>query len=121
MDPEILRLIQNSNRQNMRCALRSGAFGLTDYVKLHILLKNVVVEDLEKYLDQIDLVRNTHQDCSACSLKFLAFCKIYSQNRVNHRFQEYANEFEVLRRECRQDENRDFMKEIQDLLLPQFS
>lgn len=110
MDPEILRRIRNSKREHGSCALRTGAYGLDDYGILGHLLKTVPNSQLPQYLDEIDLVRHTHKICLPCSLKFLAFCRSFSDGRLPERCARYSAEFEKLLPAY--PGNRDFMDEI---------
>jgi protein tyrosine phosphatase (PTP) superfamily phosphohydrolase (DUF442 family) len=109
-DPEILRRIRNSKREYTSCAMRSGAYGLEDYGVLYHLLETVSESALSSYLDEIDVVRQTHEACLACSLKFLAFCTLFSQGRLPERHFKYTSEYsERLQRHRGQ---RDFMDEV---------
>lgn len=110
MDPEILRRIRNSKREHTSCALRTGAYGLEDYGILSHLLKTVPNSQLPQYLDEIDLVRHTHKTCLPCSLKFLAFSRLFSDGRLPERCARYSAEFEKLLPAY--PGNRDFMGEI---------
>lgn len=74
MDANILRLIRNSKREHsMRCALRSGGYGLADYGLLAHRLNGVSATILGRYLDEVDEVRRSHESCISCNLKFLVF------------------------------------------------
>ncbi len=96
MDPEILRRIRNSKREHASCALRTAAYGLDDYGLLGHLLKTVTNWQLPQYLDEIDAVRQTHEVCLPCSLKFLAFCCSFSDGRLPERFSRYFAEYQRL-------------------------
>ena len=115
MDASILRLIRNSKREHsIRCALRSGGYGLADYGLLAHRLAGVPDTVLGKYLDEVDGVRRSHLSCISCSLKFLAFCQVFSNHRLPQRNAEYQTEFQQLLREDRS--GRDFMGEIQEAI-----
>ena len=115
MEASILRLIRNSKREHsIRCALRSGGYGLADYGLLAHRLAGVPDTILGKYLDEVDGVRRSHLSCISCSLKFLAFCKFFSTPRLPQRNAEYQTEFQQLLREDRS--GRDFMGEIQEVI-----
>jgi hypothetical protein len=114
MDPEILRLIRNSKREHASCALRTAAYGLDDYGVLSQLLKTVPNSQLSLYLDEIDLVRRTHEICLPCSLKFLAFCCSFSSDRLPARCTLYPAEYERLLPNY--PFSRDFMSEIRRVI-----
>jgi len=115
MDANILRLIRNSRREHsIGCALRSGGYGLADYGLLAHRLNCVPDTILGKYLDEVDGVRRSHESCISCSLKFLAFCQIFSNQRLPQRNAEYRTEFQRLLRE--DQSGRDFMAEVQEAI-----
>ena len=107
---EILRLIRNSRQAYATCALARGRYGLADYGRLGHLLRRAGPRDLQKYLDEIDEVRASHQRCLPCSLKFLAFCRVYSVGRLPERHRAYRDAFQ----ECCEGwaTDRDFMAEV---------
>lgn len=109
-DREILRLIRNSSRRHAPCALRRGRFGMEDYGRLGQRLKSVPLADLDRYLGEIDQVRQTHQGCLPCTLKFLAFCQVFSRDRLPHHHAHYEAEF--YRGLANHSGNRDFLTEI---------
>jgi|GEM_PF-1340638 len=120
---DIIRLIRNSHREHRVCALARGRYGLEDYGRLGNLLEEVASSRLAEFLDEIDEVRASHASCRPCSLKFLAFCRIYTMDRLPERHAAYGHEYEALYRHRRED--RDFMAEAQSAIrvmrqLPKF-
>ena len=114
----VAHLVANHNRltreHSIQCALRSGGYGLADYGLLAHRLAGVPDTILGKYLDEVDGVRRSHLSCISCSLKFLAFCQVFSNHRLPQRNAEYQTEFQQLLREDRS--GRDFMGEIQEVI-----
>ena len=106
---EILRLINNSNQKHKGCALARGRYGLEDYGRLAGLLSDVDPSRLAEYLDTIDEIRNGHAQCLPCSLKFLAFCLIYTANRLPERHSAYEQQYDTLY--LRWPGDRDFLAE----------
>lgn len=119
----IVRLIRNSHREHRVCAMARGRYGLEDYGRLGNLLGKFAASRLAEFLDEIDEVRASHASCLPCSLKFLAFCRIYTVDRLPERHTAYEQEYEALYRHRRED--RDFMAEAQSAIrvmrqLPKF-
>jgi len=111
---DIIRLIRNSHREHRVCALARGRYGLDDYGRLGSLLGKVATSQLADFLDAIDEVRASHASCLPCSLKFLAFCQIYTMDRLPERHAAYEQEYETLYRHRRED--RDFLAEAQSAI-----
>jgi hypothetical protein len=111
---EILRLIRNSRMAYSICALGRGRYGMEDYGRLGHLLQRAARHCLEEYLKEIDAVRATHHRCPPCSLKFLAFCRIYSAGRLPERHRAYRNEF--MERNKAWPNDRDFMAEVRQAI-----
>jgi hypothetical protein len=91
----ILRLIRNSDRSHILCALKTGYSGMEDFGMLDIFFEKVDADSLQDYLDEIDRVRSSHRHCMICSLKFLAFCQLYSAKHLPERCREYKTEFAI--------------------------
>lgn len=111
---EILRLIRNSRKAYSICALARRRYGLEDYGRLGHLLQRAERHCLGEYLKEIDEVRATHHQCPPCSLKFLAFCRIYSADRLPERHRAYRNEFGERNKAWPND--RDFMAEARQAI-----
>jgi|GEM_PF-2056397 len=111
---QILRLIRNSKRRHAPCALRRDRFGMEDYGRLGHLLRSVPITQLDRFLGEIDVVRNTHRTCLPCSLKFLAFCQVFSRDRLPRRHALYIAEFRA--RYADHIGHRDFIAEVQEAI-----
>ena len=105
----ILRLIHNSRQEHATCALARGRYGLHDYGRLGSLLPQVSLPRLNEYLAAIGEIRFTHRRCRPCTLKFLAFCQLYTEGRLPECHGAYRMEYEELLQ--RTDGSRDYLAE----------
>jgi hypothetical protein len=110
----ILRLIYNSRQEHATCALARGRYGLRDYGQLGTLLPKVPLPRLGEYLDAIDAVRGSHRRCRPCSLKFLAFCQLYTEGRLPERHAAYQREYQELLQQT--DGSRDYLAEARSAI-----
>ena len=110
----ILRLIHNSRLEHATCALARGRYGLHDYGRLGSLLPQVSLPRLNDYLAEIGEIRFTHRRCRPCTLKFLAFCQLYTERRLPERHATYRREYlELLQRT---DGSRDYLAEARSAI-----
>lgn len=105
----ILRLIHNSRQEHATCALARDRYGLHDYGRLGSLLPQVSLSRLNEYLAAIGEIRFTHRRCRPCTLKFLAFCQLYTEGRLPERHATYRREYQELLQPT--DGSRDYLAE----------
>lgn len=110
----ILRLIHNSRQEHATCALARGRYGLHDYGRLGSLLPQVSLPRLSEYLAAIGEIRFTHRRCRPCTLKFLAFCQLYTEGRLPERHATYRREYQELHQ--RTDGSRDYLAEARSAI-----
>ena len=112
---EILRLIHNSHQDYSEyCTMARGRYGLSDYAYLSYMLSQVNINYLNTYLNEIDVVRRSWNSCPHCSLKFLAFCRIYSAGRLPVRNKAYQDEYDRIFQNLKV--SRDFMSEVREAI-----
>ena len=92
--------------------------GMEDFAKLARLLKEVSDEDLSCYLGKIDRVRASHSYCEICSLKFLAFCRYFSMDRLPKRYRSDVMEYEMRLRKVDNETllKRDILSEVRQAI-----
>ncbi len=110
----ILRLIHNSRQEHATCALARRRYGLHDYGRLGSLLPQVTLPRLSEYLAEIGEVRFTHRRCLPCTLKFLAFCQLYTGARLPEHHAAYRGEYQELLQ--RTDGTRDYLAEARSAI-----
>lgn len=115
---EILRLISNAQAEHNICAMARGRAGMEDFGVLGRLLCRVSTARVKEYLHLIDRVRSTHAQCPVCSLKFIAFCRIFSAARLLPCFEQYSEEYRRAMKdlEKRHRNGRNFMREAQQAI-----
>ena len=111
----ILMLINNSRQEHSpHCALARGRYGLHDYGRLSYLLPQVSLPWLHEYLLAIDVIRFTHRHCPICTLKFLAFCQLYTEGRLPESHAAYQREYLELLQQT--DGSRDYLAEARSAI-----
>jgi hypothetical protein len=115
---EILRLIGNARQEHGICAMARGRSGMEDFGVLAHLLESVSTRRLEEYLYRIDKVRSTHAGCPLCSLKFIAFCRIFSASRLLPCFESYSEEYRRAMKNLKKHHRsgRNFMREARQAI-----
>ena len=115
---EITRLIYNARSDHNICVMSRDRHGMDDFATLARLFKDVSDEDLTYYLGEIDRVRATHNYCVICSLKFLAFCRYFSMDRLPKRYQADGMEYEMRVRTIDNDKirKRDILSEVRQAI-----
>lgn len=97
LDDDSRRLINNQNSEYSKHAFRRyGRSGISDFLILLQRFRSDHFEktNLDEALDLVDVMRETHNDCESCTLKILAFCELFSFNRLPKRYLHYRMEYE---------------------------
>lgn len=114
MDLEIARIIGNARSKRNACLMARNQYGLREFGRLFYLMADLDKPRLEESLDFIDEVKQSHEHCIRCSLKFVAFCRIFCGNQLPQRQAAYESEYaEMLKRF---GPGRDFMSEVWDVI-----
>jgi hypothetical protein len=101
IDDDLRRLITNQKSEHSPHAFKSyGRSGVSDFIFLMPRLRSDSFPriDLEKALDLIDNVRETHRDCKSCSLKIIVFCELFTYRKHETRYAHYRSEYDRMKK-----------------------
>jgi hypothetical protein len=107
---EITRIIGNARFEHNVCVMARKQYGMGEFGRLFYLMLGVNNRKLEELLDFIDEVRRSHRYCLPCSLKFLAFCRVFCGIQLPDRQAAYEREY--YDRLEQYGPGRDFMDEV---------
>lgn len=114
---EIRRIINNQKQQHTPHAFRAGSAGMTDFNQLHPLLRRLPERTLARHMKLIDRMWLTHEHCEPCYCKILAYCILFTADRLPERHAEYERLYRARISGSRR--GRDYMREVLDSLLRQ--
>jgi len=110
LDTEITRIIGNARFKHNTCLMARNQYGMAEFGGLFYLMSDLENRRLEGFLDFIDEVRDSHQQCLRCSLKFVAFCRFFCGIQLPRRLASYEDEYDQLL--AMFGPGRDFMSEV---------
>lgn len=114
-DPDtIRRLITNQKHEHVPHAFRAGHGGMQDFNRLIPVLRSLPSDKIGHWLNVIDEVYKSHQDCQSCGCKVLAYQALISQGLLPERHQSYLEQYQRRIRHSRSAGRRDFMAEVID-------
>lgn len=111
---EITRIIGNARFEHNVCVMARRQYGMGEFGRLFHLMLGVNNRKLEEFLDFIDEVRRSHRYCLPCSLKFLAFCRVFCEPQFPDRLASYEREY--YDRIEQYGPGRDFMDEVREAI-----
>ena len=116
---ELERRITNQDmRYQARCTFRRGGAGLEDFAFIARHLDLIENWELLHLLDLIEELLGGHK-CSLCRVKMLAFCEIFTRDRLPGRHLGYQKRFERLNAwllDSSRHAKRDFRQEVRDAI-----
>ena len=110
LDTEITQIIGNARFKHNTCLMARNQYGMGEFGRLFYLLSDLDNRRLEGFLDFIDKVPDSHQQCLRCSLKFVAFCRFFCGIQLPRRLASYEDEYDQLL--AMFGPGRDFMSEV---------
>lgn len=112
----IRRLITNQRDEHAPHAFRAGHAGMQDFNRLVPILRSLPVTEIRNWLNLIDEVADSHQYCAYCLGKITAYLILITEGieSLVVRHTNYRNQYAHVLADQRQDENRDFIKEVLD-------
>jgi hypothetical protein len=113
LDKDTLRLINNQRREYAPHPFKRP--GLEDFSILFSRFKKITDQELVQYLDLIDGMRGGHIECDSCTGKILAFCELFTADRLPERHEAYRAEYERITKDSR-NEDRDYRAEIKEVV-----
>lgn len=112
----IRRLITNQRDEHTPHAFRAGHAGMQDFNILVPILRSRPAKEIRSWLGLIDEVADSHQYCTYCFGKITAYRILMTRGieplAIEHT--NYMEQYARLLAEQRDDEERDFIKEVID-------
>ncbi len=108
----IRRLITNQREEHAHCSFASGRVGMSDFSKLYPVMQNLPPEQLAGWMPLIDSMRETHSKCHSCYSKVLAYCILFTLDRLPELNLKYTKCYNEKTEDNRPDEARDYMAEV---------
>lgn len=79
---EIRRLIRNQSEGHSPHSFRTGGAGMADFARLAPVLRSLPTAELGRWMRFIEKMRAGHDYCPPCSTKILAFCVVFTRERL---------------------------------------
>lgn len=87
---EIRRLIRNQSEEHSLHSFRAGGAGMADFARLAPVLRSLPTVELGRWMLLIEKMRTGHAYCPPCSAKILAFCVIFTRERLRGLSERYG-------------------------------
>ena len=110
-----MSLIKDAHGQVEHCAFHSRGYGMGSFASAESLMRDVSVEELASYMDLVEEVRRSHENCHFCHMKVLAYGEVMTFRRLPARYLFYKSEYET-RYGSRDRHGRDYRAEVRETL-----
>jgi len=108
----IRRLINNQKQEHTSHAFRAGHAGMDDFKRLLPVLRSLPSAELEQWMDLIDKMGETHQDCLPCSCKVLVYSFLFTIDILPVRSAGYKRLYEQSISRRPPPEGRNYLAEV---------
>lgn len=106
--------ITNQREEYAHCSFAAGRVGMSDFSRLYPVLRCLPPRQLTKWMQLIDSMRATHDDCASCTLKVLAYSILFTRDRLPKLSLEYTRLYQARAKKCYRPPGpgRDYMGEV---------